>query len=218
MIRLAIFDFCDTLVNFQTANEFCKYVLKKETRYRLLRVDHFFEKYYFYRLFARLRFSGFSQKKLLLRGLQGLSKSKIEFYGEQYVEDVIENQLNITVFERFNEHKKNGDIVVINSGGYEAYLLKFSEKNKIEFTFSTKFKYINDVFTGEIEGNDCLGMEKVTRMKEAAFLDKVYEDIFVYSDSITDMPIFNLASQKIAVIKQKKTPNWCQSNFEIIRT
>jgi len=40
----------------------------------------------------------------------------------------------------------------------------------------------------------------------------------VYSDSITDLPIFNLASHKVAVLKKGTSPipTWCQSIFEII--
>lgn len=216
-MRLAIFDFCDTLVNFQTANEFCKYVLNKESRSSLLMTDHFFEKYYFYRLFAKLGLSHFSQKKVLLRGLKGLTKSKLLLYGEQYVHDVIENQLNIEVFQRFLEHVENGDIVVINSGGYEVYLDYFSKKYNIDFTFSTRLKYIDDFFSGEIEGIDCLGVEKVKRLKDANILEKKYQVIFVYSDSITDMPIFDLGTKKYAVVSGLKTPLWAtQDNFEII--
>ena len=216
-MKLAIFDFCDTLVNFQTANEFCKFVLKKESRNSILKTDYFFEKYYFYRLFAKLGISHFSQKKLLLRGLKGLTKAKLQFYGEQYVQDVIENQMNREVFRRFIEHIEQGDLVVINSGGYEAYLQYFSSKYHIEFTFSTRFKYVNNIFSGDIEGNDCLGQEKVIRMKEIDILDKAYKEIFVYSDSITDMPIFNLATHKIAIIKGNFLPKWCNTNFEILK-
>jgi HAD superfamily hydrolase (TIGR01490 family) len=216
-MRLAIFDFCDTLVNFQSANEFCKYVLKKESRNCLLNADRFFDKFFFYRLFGKLGRSHFSQKKVLLRGLKGLAKKKLELYGEQYVHDVIENQFNREVFQRFLQHKEKGDLVIINSGGYEVYLDHFSNKYQIEFTFSTRFKFVNNIFCGEIEGNDCLGQEKVARMKEVDILDKGYKEIFVYSDSITDMPIFNLASHRIAVIKGNMTPKWCQSNFEIIK-
>jgi hypothetical protein len=48
-------------------------------------------------------------------------------------------------------------------------------------------------------------------------LSNNYSKIFVYSDSETDLPIFNLATHKIAVLKNEFIPNWCQSNFEIIK-
>jgi phosphoserine phosphatase len=39
----------------------------------------------------------------------------------------------------------------------------------------------------------------------------------VYSDSVTDMPIFNLASKKYAVISKAQIPQWATNNFEIIK-
>jgi len=216
-MNLAIFDFCDTLVNFQSANEFCKYVLRKESRKTYLWVDHFCEQYFIYRIATKFSLDSDAQKKFLLSGLKGLSKSKIESYGFDFVQDVIENHINKEVFERFLSHINRRDAVVINSGGYEPYIQYFSKKYNIELSFSTKFKFVNDIFTGNIEGADCLGYEKVSRMKQTDVLNKHYSDIFVYSDSVTDMPIFDLANHKIAIIKTKDVPKWCQSNFEIIK-
>ena len=31
--NLAIFDFCDTLINFQSADEFCRFTLKRKFKY-----------------------------------------------------------------------------------------------------------------------------------------------------------------------------------------
>jgi hypothetical protein len=53
-------------------------------------------------------------------------------------------------------------------------------------------------------------------MSDTDVLSDSYKNIFVYSDSVTDMPLFNLATYKIAIVKNNATPKWCQSNFEII--
>jgi len=217
-MRLAIFDFCDTLVNFQTANEFSKYVLKKESRNVLYQIDYFFEKLFFYRIFAKFGITSFSQKIFLLRGLKGLTKEKIDKYGSQFFDEFIKVRFNKNILERFLEHKKNNDILVINSGGYDAYLQHFANYYVVDYTFSNKFKYVNDIFCGEILGYDCLGMEKVYQMQKAGFNFDQYDQIYVYSDSITDLPIFNLASHKVAVLQKGTSPRptWCQPTFEII--
>jgi HAD superfamily hydrolase (TIGR01490 family) len=216
-MRLAIFDFCDTLVNFQTANEFCRYVLKKESRYFYLTLDKFFEVCFVYRIAAKLSVKRLSQKRMLLNGLKGMNMNKLESYGLSFVDDEIQKKIYIEVFERFKSHIDKKDCVVINSGGYDAYLKHFSDKFNIGYSFSTRFKYVENIFTGQIEGQDCLGAEKVSRMKETEVLNKSYNAIFVYSDSITDMPIFNLATHKVAIIKQETIPVWCKEHFDIIK-
>jgi pyruvate dehydrogenase E2 component (dihydrolipoamide acetyltransferase) len=112
-MRLVIFDFCDTITNFQTANEFCKFVLKKESRYVFIILDKLFEILFVYRVLAKLGFSGWlSQKKFLLRALKGLNIGKLDMYGFQYIEEMVENNLNEEVYNLFLHHIKNGDIVV----------------------------------------------------------------------------------------------------------
>ena len=44
-----------------------------------------------------------------------------------------------------------------------------------------------------------------------------YDGIIVYSDSITDMPIFNLATTRVAIINKNTIPSWCKEKFEIIK-
>ena len=83
--------------------------------------------------------------------------------------------------------------------------------------FSTEFKYEGSIFTGKIEGIDCLGQEKVRKMKEEGLNFNDYEEIIVYSDSITDMPIFNLATTRVAIINKNSIPSWCKEKFEIIK-
>jgi HAD superfamily hydrolase (TIGR01490 family) len=217
-MNLAIFDFCETITNFQTANEYCKFVLMKESRTGYIFWDRLLDKVFVYRVFRKLGLKKkLSQKTFLLKGIKGLNKNTIEAYGLAFVEEVIQNNLNQEVFDKFLKHIHNGDLVVINSGGYEPYLKQFATKYNIPYCFSTQFEYQDDLFIGQIKGKDCLGLEKVERMKKTSILDERFSEIYVYSDSLTDLPIFNLASKKIAVIKQSVVPSWCNTNFEIMR-
>jgi len=215
-MRLAIFDFCDTLVNVQSADEFCKYVLKKESRTLRLQISKILSKFYIYRIFHKINFHFLSEKKILLRGLKGITESKLNDYGSAFVDDYLQFNLNQKVFSRFKQHVLINDIVIINSGGYEIYLKYFAMKFVDVHLFSTELEFRDGFCTGRIKGNECLGTEKVVKMLTSEFLRYEYEDIFTYSDSITDLPIFNLATKKVVVLKDNKIPTWCQSNFEII--
>jgi HAD superfamily phosphoserine phosphatase-like hydrolase len=148
--------------------------------------------------------------------LKGLSKEQIEKHALAFLNDVIEKKLNKPVFDRFISHIENNDIVILNSGGFEPYLSHFSRKYNVNYFFSTRLKFKDNVFTGRIEGKDCLGIEKVRRIQSTDILKNNFLHIYVYSDSVTDIPIFNLATHKIAVLKNSSIPRWCQSNFEII--
>ena len=216
-MKLVIFDFCETLVNFQTADSFSRFVLEKESRNFILKIDTLLDKIKFYRFCYKLNLDSWSQKKFLLSNLNGLSKEKIKSYAELFLESKILPNLNEKVFEKFLNHLNANDFVIINSGGYQPYLDLFVEKYGVKKLFSTEFKYEGSIFTGKIEGIDCLGQEKVRKMKEEGLNFNDYEEIIVYSDSITDMPIFNLATTRVAIINKNSIPSWCKEKFEIIK-
>lgn len=153
----------------------------------------------------------------MLSSLNGLSKEKLKSYAELFLESKILPNLNEKVFEKFLNHLNANDFVIINSGGYQPYLDLFVEKYGVKKLFSTEFKYIDNIFTGKIKGIDCLGQEKVRKMIEEGLNFNNYDGIIVYSDSITDMPIFNLATTRVAIINKNTIPSWCKEKFEIIK-
>ena len=53
-MKLVIFDFCETLVNFQTADSFSRFVLEKESRNFILKIDTLLDKIKFYRFCYKL--------------------------------------------------------------------------------------------------------------------------------------------------------------------
>lgn len=215
-MNLAIFDFCETLVNFQTADRFCRFVLEKKSKTRILKLDLYFSQLKVYAFCSKLGFKSF-QKRFLLSGLKGLNATEMHQISQLYLTEMIEPALNTNVYAIFKNHLANGDDVVINSGGYEPYLKIFADQHKVKKLYATKLEMNRDQCTGKIDGMDCLGVEKVIRMQKDGVLNQSYNNVFVYSDSITDLPIFNIATTKYAVIKNKKIPEWCKGDsFNII--
>lgn len=214
-MNLAIFDFCETLVNFQTADRFCRFTLERNSKKRYLKIDYFLNQLKIYSLLSKMGVKNF-QKRFLLLGLKNMSAAEIQNMSIAFLKEEIEPKLNQNVFGLFKQHIKQGDFVVINSGGYEPYIKSFSEKHLVHKYYATKLGYANSRLSGKILGADCLGIEKVIRMENDGVLKQHFNEVFVYSDSVTDMPIFNLASKKYAIVSSNETPQWTKNNFEII--
>jgi HAD superfamily hydrolase (TIGR01490 family) len=214
-MNLAIFDFCETLVNFQTADRFCRYTLERNSKQRYLKFDYFLKQSKIYSLLSKMGVKNF-QKRFLLMGLKNMTITEIQNSAIDFLKEEIEPKLNQSVFELFQQHIKQGDFVVINSGGYEPYIKSFSEKHLVNKYYATQLAYSDNLLSGKILGADCLGIEKVIRMEKDGVLKQHFNEVFVYSDSVTDLPIFNLASNKYAIMSSNEIPQWAQNNFEII--
>jgi HAD superfamily hydrolase (TIGR01490 family) len=220
-MRLVIFDFCDTLVNFQSADSFVRFSLKNYqslSSILILITDKVLSHLRIYSILRKLGLSNNFQKQILLRGMKGISKAEINQLALKFNEEVIQKKLNKSIYKLLAKHISNKDEIIINSGGYDVYLDVFARNLGIEKVYATRFKYINEVFSGQILGEDCLNDEKISRMISDGFDFNNYKEIIVYSDSVTDMPLFNIATSKFAVIKEATTPEWCNSDsFQILK-
>jgi len=89
------------------------------------------------------------------------------------------------------------DIVI--SASPEFLLLPICQKLGVRMLIATRM----DKLTGKIDGENCRGLEKVTRLKE------VMPDIRVrkaYSDSLADLPLLGLAKEPFIVISDTFMP------------
>lgn len=212
-MKLVIFDFCETLVNFQTADCFVEYILHQSGRgkrkynkiltavlYRL-RVIALTNK-----LFPGLNLS----KRMCLYQLQGLPNHEMDSWSKAFVNEKIRPNLIPELMIKLKEHQQVDDYIVLISGGYEDYLNVFAQQENIPVVMGTRIQIKNNRLTGYFDGADCLHTEKVNRLNEwLSTRNNHFESTVVYSDSITDMPLFKWVDDPI-VVSKNKSQLWSQ--------
>ncbi|MFN4083090.1 MAG: HAD family hydrolase [Bacteroidia bacterium] len=212
--KIAIFDFCETLTNFQTADRFVNFILKDNncnnsvwvnTLNRLIYIMTLLRVFAILNIIApRLNLS----KRILLLKLRGVSKEVIHAKAIDYLEKVINPRINRNILERLREYKRNGYLVFISSGGYEPYLNLFSKQEGIDKLFCTQIEFIKGKATGFIKGKDCMFINKVTLLEEYLKANKItFEDSVVYSDSFSDLPLLKWANSAY-VISYNNSRSW----------
>lgn len=195
MNKIAFFDFCETLVNFQTADEFVRFTYKKVYN-RELEINKFYAKILFFLDgITRYRFS--LNKRAVLRKLKGLTYHQIDTCAKIYYDEVIKPNFIQKLIDVLNKKKVEGYNIVIVSGGYNVYLKYFAKEFYVTDVISTRIGFRNEICTGKFDGIDCLNFNKVS------LLDKIYNSIELYSeaysDSITDIPFLKWANEGYVV-------------------
>lgn len=195
MMKLAILDFCDTIVDFQTANAYVNYTLDYFNIHSIYRkisrsgiAKRFFSKHWVL------------EKRLLLFMLRGLDKEMLDRAAEGYYIDLIKPHFQIPVINKILELRDQGYTLYLVSGGYTIYIQHFAKEFGFEKVISNDFAYKNESFTGRLCDNDCMGEEKVIRIN-TALKDATIEDSVSISDSRSDLPILKWASRAIVVSK-----------------
>lgn len=218
---LVIFDFCDTLINFQTADRFVDFIIENEKYSKnkwIAYLESILRKTKLLALFNKCNKDFNLSKRLKLAQLKGISKEKVDRYALKYYESIVIKNPIAEVYDKFKFHQSNNDIIVILSGGYLPYVKIFSEKHNIEYYFATEFEYKNGLVTGNFSGKDCMNVQKIAVLEKCIKDNAIDFDYSIsYSDSSTDLPLLKWTNEGY-VISKKETQNWSKENslFEII--
>jgi HAD superfamily hydrolase (TIGR01490 family) len=206
-MQLVVFDFCETLVNFQSADRFVDYIIEKEKyhKYRWI--------FQLNRVLVRLRVLAVANKiwpelnpskRLKLLQIKGISQSKIEQYAKGFYDEKVMPNLITPLYQLMQGHVNNGDYVMILSGGYAPYIKVFSEKHHLKAYFATEMAFEVGKLNGKFNGKDCLYAQK-TVLLEQYLKDNplTYTKKIAYSDSFSDLPLLQWADEAFVISKQK---------------
>ena len=206
MKDLAIFDFCETLIDYQTADKFVKYVLldskvKKSNfwmvasrflsnKYFSIFVNKFFPKYNF-------------GKRMVLLSLKGIKRDELETAASTY-NQIIQNNRITPLFSKMKYHLKKNDHVIIISGGYDTYIKYFVKEHGLDYFCATKIKIKNDKCMGTFTSQDCMFDEKLKKVKEYInYKDLKFDRSIFYTDSKSDLKLMQWVDKGIVVSKNK---------------
>lgn len=214
-MQLAIFDFCETLVNFQSADRFVDYIIEKEHyhRYRWVSaIEKLLRKTRVLAVAGKFYPELNPSKRLKLLQIKGLSNEKIARYAQDfYAEKVMPNLID-PIYKLLQQHLNNNDYVMVISGGYGPYIKVFSEAHQIKAYFATEMAHDTQKITGMFSGKDCLYGQKVVLLEQYLKEHPVqYERSIVYSDSASDLPLLKWADEGV-VISRGKSQSWAASN------
>lgn len=210
-IKVAIFDFDDTIFQGQSHSHFFRFLKRNHVPLRKI------IKYYFKCYILNVSDSDRDKKEMALNLLEGLSFEQVTNISDSFYSQVIKQRLNYNILEFTQFLKSKNYILVLASGGFSIYLKNFVAEYKFDIQVTSNVLFENDVFTGKIDGDECLGNVKANLVTEALKEYSVdWSQSVAISDSITDMSLFNLVSNKL-VVDFGQDISWINSSFNVIK-
>jgi HAD superfamily hydrolase (TIGR01490 family) len=213
--KLAVFDFCGTIANFQTFDPYLLFVLGKAKRRRPViekrivrsiieyidRVIHIFDNDFYL------------HKYLLVWMTRGISEEELVEFGKQYYDECIKPNLISETISLIKQFQKEGYYMIIASAGSKYYIKHFADDYGFDKCITAEIGMINGQSTGRLI-TDCMGERKAFLLRNyAKELEEMIE--IIVSDSISDLPIFRMGKRKI-VISKEKHQYWVDNSMEEI--
>ena len=123
------------------------------------------------------------------------SGKRLESFQQQcdlFAVQVLPSLLRSKAINEINKLREFGADVVIVSASAENWIKRWTDSLNLQL-LATKLVTKNEKITGRIDGKNCHGHEKVSRIKEKFNLAD-YSDIYCYGDTAGDKPMLDLGS------------------------
>jgi phosphoserine phosphatase len=206
-MKIVLFDFCETMIKFQTHDKFIGYYFWEKRNIRKYFIYKIF-KSFFSKVFCRV--FGINLKHKLVHLLKDEKKRDIERISKNFAQVIVFSE-NKDVIEELILHSQNFKIVVISAGFADNIRDYLALKGIQDIdVIANELLFSQGVCAGSYVQLDCFGAEKKKRLSEA-YTNADY--IACYTDSISDKPILDLCDHKIIVEKNKNIVLYSDSQF-----
>ena len=211
--KIALFDFCETLVSFQTADAFVRFVGEATGSVRVaraLRIHHLLARKGILQCLYKLFPKASPGKRIVARGLRGIPEQELDLLAGRYYAERLKPALIPEVIGRLRDLQQEGWRIVLVSGGYEIYLRHFALDFDIapEDILATRLDFRRNLCTGSFAGKDCMYDNK-TMYLDRCFRRGAYESV-AFSDSDSDLPLLRWADSGVVVRRRSRQAGWAE--------
>jgi HAD superfamily hydrolase (TIGR01490 family) len=112
----------------------------------------------------------------------------------QFATGIIPQIVRAGADEKLRHHQAAGDRVIVISASAEAWIQPWATMRSLEL-IGTRLEVRNGVITGNLNGKNCKGPEKVKRLRELLSPES-YDRIVAYGDSSGDREMFAISHEQ----------------------
>ena len=198
-MKFIIFDLDDTLLSGDCEREWITFLTSKglmnDSSTELDRFDLDYRK----GILDFEEYSTFVQKPIM-----GLTREELDNLIEEFIQKNIHDLTDNLTKDLLNE-ASSADKVLIASGSHDFLVKGFADFFKIDSSIGTPVELKNNIFSGQLSGEPTFGDGKVRAVEKWCNSNDVeIKDSIFYSDSINDLPMFEVCGVPIVVNPDEK--------------
>ena len=198
-MKFIIFDLDDTLLSGDCEREWITFLTSKglmnDSSAELDRFDLDYRK----GILDFEEYSTFVQKPIM-----GLTREELDNLVEEFIQKNIHHLTDNLTRDLLNE-ASSADKVLIASGSHDFLVKGFADFFKIDSSIGTPVELKNNIFTGQLSGEPTFSDGKVRAVEKWCNINDIeVKDSIFYSDSINDLPMFEVCGVPIAVNPDEK--------------
>jgi phosphatidylglycerophosphatase C len=199
---VAIFDLDGTITKSDTYLAFLMGYVRRRP-YLLLRFPVLIGAWTLYTL--RLRTNSWLKIVFLRTIMGGVSHQILDQWANEFTEKLVNTGLRIQAIPIIESHRKVGHTLVLLTASFDVYVEKLAKHLGFEQVICTRAAWnLDDALSGDIEGKNCYGKEKVRRLAEHFRMERENIYIFGYTDHHSDLALMQWVDEPIVVNPTKR--------------
>ena len=131
--------------------------------------------------------------------LGGETKESIANWNKIFLDRLFADGLRDDIVALLKKRQDAGDIVLLCTASLDIYVPEIQNRLGIDHLVCTKTMWQDGHLIGQLDGNNCYGLEKVTRLKAYMEEHDISGKISMYSDHASDLPLLDYAHKGYAV-------------------
>ncbi len=161
-------------------------------------------------------------KQAMMRwSMVGKSLGLLETLAAEFAENEVVNGLRPGAVDMLEQHRADGDIIIIASAAVDLIVKPIAEHLKIEHWVATDMKWEDGRLAPDFASKNCYGPEKLERVKQLfiqnPLLKQNHTVITMYSDSYSDIEILRYSDKAVAVNADAKLKRAARTEgFELV--
>jgi len=148
-------------------------------------------------------------KQAMMRwSMVGETRSYMESLADDFAETEVANGLRPGAVRALEQHRKNGDIIIIASAAVDLIVRPIAKRLNIQYWVATEMKWQEGKLAFNFASKNCYGPEKLERVKQLfaqnSLMKRNHTIITMYSDSYSDIDILRFCDKGVAVNADRK--------------
>ena len=206
MVTLGIFDIDYTITSKESLVEFYKFMLKKKPAL----MKHLPATLGSGLLYIIKRIELKRAKQTFLSFVEGIHEDEMSELVKEFYEKKLSKIFYKDALEMIKKLKSEGCLIYLISASAEFYLKEFYNIPEVDMVIGTKYKMNERIHSCSMDGENCKGEEKVKRLMEVLEQKKLqvdFENSYMFSDSLSDLPLLKLVGKPYLINFKKDYKN-----------
>ena len=204
--NIILFDMDDTIIKGDSILKFMLFFIQKKPQ----KIFSYIALIPYFILFLLKIIKNQKIKERIATIFKDIEVDELSEIGLQFANSIIPQLYFNDALETIKKHKENKEYLVLITASFSFYAEHVANNLGFDLCLGSDLWRLENKYTGYLYGKNCYKKEKQYRL----YVEGIRSAKSAYSDSISDLPLFEFAENKICVNPKQNLKKYAEKNSE----